>query len=615
MGACDAVDRSLRIFNQKGILELMPPIDSEHGAISVQLERILASAGFARNERLSGFLRFVVERHLSGRDNELKETVIATEVFGRLPDYNPKQDAVVRTEAGRLRARLAEYYLAEGTGDPLVIELPKGGYVPAFRHAVVSKVEDPNLLVRKFPRVAVAAAMVCMAISLAGMFWWWVRSKNAPVTIAVLPLENLNHDPAYDYLADGLTDELIRNLYAFDGLSPRSRTSSFALKGKPRNIRESGKELGAEYIVEGSLLRSGHQLRINAQLVRVRDDVPIWSGKFDREASDVLAIQDEISRAIVNHLRIKLGRGRRRYETSPEAYDLYLRARASDWRERVGPFQEAIVKDPSFAPAYAGLAATYSLRTGTVYFDSKDELIKMRAAAEKAIELDPLLAEAQDALGMACARDGQWSKAETAFRRAIELEPNRSLTHENFATNFLLPLKRTQEALVSIRMAQSADPLSARVRMQLSRVLLSAHSYDEAAKECEKLVDPSKSECLGRARFGQGRIDDAVNILAAAVARGVPPGDPVRGYLAYGYARIGRRDEAERIAETDRPNPFHQVLAFTGLGDKDRAFEALDRMAPQGPLRIGRALANPELDTLRGDPRAKVLRKKVGLPE
>ena len=167
------------------------------------------------------------------------------------------------------------------------------------------------------------------------MGWWRVQHTSTPIAIAVLPLENLSHDPANDYFADGLTDELIRNLSIIDGLSPRSRTSSFAFKGKPRNVREAGKELAVDYILEGSVLRAGQRLRIDAQLIRVRDDFPIWSGKFDRELTDVFAIQDEISRGIVNNLRLKLGQGRRRYETSVEAYDLYLHARAFEileWR-------------------------------------------------------------------------------------------------------------------------------------------------------------------------------------------------------------------------------------------------------------------------------------------
>src|SRR5262249_12595632 len=149
----------------------------------------------------------------------------------------------------------------------------------------------------------------------------------------VLPLINLNQDPATDYFADGLTGEIIRNLSIIDGLTVRSENSSFAFKGKPQKAREAGRELEADYLLEGAVLRSGPQLRINVQLIRASDDSPIWSDRYDRDLKDIFAIQDEISRGIVNNLRLKLGRGRRRYETSTEAYDLYLRARA--WRGRV----------------------------------------------------------------------------------------------------------------------------------------------------------------------------------------------------------------------------------------------------------------------------------------
>ena len=437
---------------------------------------------------------------------------------GGVPTTTPnKTPSSVRKPAGWSTA--GEYYLGEGANDQLIIELPKGGYVPAFR-----QVEANTAPRRAIPKrhYLLAAAIACIVTSLAVLVWWRAHRQNPPVTIAVLPLENLNHDPAYDYLADGLTDEIIRNLSTFDGLEPRSRTSSFALKGKAPNIREAGKELSAEYIVEGSILRSGVALRVDAQLIRVRDDVPVWSGKFDREAADAIAVQDEISRAIVNNLRIKLGRGRRRYETSPEAYDLYLHARASGFRQSIGHFEEAIAKDPSFAPAYAGLAVSYARRTSTVYFDRSDELTKMRAAAEKAIELDPLLAEAQDALGIAYARDGRWTLSEKSFRRAAELEPNRKQTYGDFAMFLLLPLGRIPEALDWMRVAQRADPLSPEARSQLTSVLLSSHQYDEAARQCEGMAEPSKSECLGRARLGQGRNAEAVDILAAAVNRGVP---------------------------------------------------------------------------------------------
>jgi TolB-like protein/Flp pilus assembly protein TadD len=579
-----------------------------------QLDRVLSSVEFSRNERLSRFLRFVVEGHLEGKESELKESVIAVEVC-RKRDYDPKQDSIVRTEAGRLRARLAEYYAREGSGDPVIIELPKGGYIPVFRQPEVRPPADHK---RLWPAPQLIFALAGLAVAAAAMGLWWVQLKSAPIPIAVLPLNNLSQDPANDYFADGLTDELIRNLSIIDGLAARSQTSSFAFKGKPRNVREVGKQLEADYILEGSVLRAGQQLRINAQLVRVRDDFPVWSGRYDRELPDVLSIQDDISRGIVNSLRLKLGRGRRRYEISAEAYDLYLRARAiskpgDNRKQNVELYLAAIAKDPSFAPAYAGLAAAYAYRSGVPELDPPGELARMRVVSEKAIQLDPLLAEAHAAQGVAYARDAEWEQSEQSFRHALNIDPNSSESHGVFAMYLLLPLGRIEEAVRQMRLAEKTDPLSPQVQSGLAYVLLSAGQYDEAASHCDKLADPT--QCLGRARLGQGKFREAVDILAAAVNRGVPQGDPTRGYLGHAYARAGHRKQAEQLAEAQRSFAFHQALVFAGLGDKDRTFEALDRMTPLGPARIGRALALPEFELIRGDPRLKAFRKKVGLPE
>jgi serine/threonine-protein kinase len=323
---------------------------------------------------------------------------------------------------------------------------------------------------------------------------------------------------------------------------------------------------------------------------------------------------------------LKLGRGRRRYETSAEAYDLYLRARAleiqrgiSGLNESIGPFEDVIAKDPSFAPAHAGLAAAYAARSGQFAFDRAGELPKMRAAAEKAIQLDPLLAEAYDALGMANARDGQWEQSEKSFRRAIELDPSRVMSYDHFALFLLLPLGRIEAALQQLRVAEKTDPFSTRVHAQLAYVLISAGRFDEAAGHCQKLPAdyPEKIQCLGRTRLGQGKPGEAIQLLATAGNRGAT-GDPARdyiGFLGHAYARAGRRDEAEKLAAAASSTPFHQAIIFAGLGDKDRTLEALDRMAVVGPFRIGRILTWPEMALLRGDPRLKALRKKVGLPE
>ena len=373
-----------------------------------ELERVLASACFARSEGLSRLLRFLVERQLEGRDSELKESLIGVEVYGRRPDYDPKLDSTVRSEMARLRARLSKYYSTEGTQDPLVIDLTKGSYVPGFREpgiGIEQAAQDMHGARRQ--RLWLVAGLAGLVVAATALGVWWAVHKGAPIPIAVLPLVNLSQDPANDYLADGLTSEIISELSIIDGLSVRSQTSSFALKGKTRNVRDAGRQLAADYILEGSVVRSGQQLRIDTRLVRTRDDVPIWSGKFEREWTEVLAIQDEISRGIVNSLRLKLGAGRRRYETSGEAYDLYLRARALGANrfpgdeEAIGLFEKAIAKDSSLAPAYAGLAEAYAwksfARTGDP--SREEKLQKMQAAAEEAIQLDPLLAEAHSALG------------------------------------------------------------------------------------------------------------------------------------------------------------------------------------------------------------------------
>jgi hypothetical protein len=226
-------------------------------AVRRQLSRILASPGFCRNERLTRFIKFVVEQHLAGKGGEIKESVIAMEVFGRGADHDPKQDSIVRTEASRLRARLNEYYLGDGKNDALVIDLPKGGYAPVFRRAAIeparaplTAANNPPLRKQSWLLVALAGAAVVSGT----LTWWWLQRSSAPISIAVLPLTNLTQNSGDDYFSDGLTDEIIRKLSVIDGLAVRSQTSSFVFKGKPRNVREVGKQLQADYILEGSVL-------------------------------------------------------------------------------------------------------------------------------------------------------------------------------------------------------------------------------------------------------------------------------------------------------------------------------------------------------------------------
>jgi tetratricopeptide (TPR) repeat protein len=378
-----------------------------------------------------------------------------------------------------------------------------------------------------------------------------------------------------------------------------------------------GKQLSVEYIVEGSVFREGQRVRINAQLVRVRDDFMLWSGRFDREMTDIFAIQDEISRGVVNNLRLRLGPTRRRYETSVEAYDLYLQAQALRVHgpqgivASIGTFERAISRDPSFAPAYAGLGSAYAYRSVAFPVDhAPDELQKMRAAAEKALELDPLLAEAHEALALVYSRYSQWEQAEKSFRYAIQLDPNRSITYTDFAIRYLWVLGRIKEAIQLLRTAERADPLSSEVQSAMAFLLISAGQFSEAAEHCQKMSAENtlKISCLAHVRIGQERFSEAIQLL------GGDNNPPSRGFLGYAYARSGRPDEAEKIA-AESPYPNEKALIFAGLGDKERTFEALDQMAIVGPQRIGQYLNYPELALLQGDRRLKALRKKVGLPD
>jgi adenylate cyclase len=590
------------------MLKRMPEVESELEAVRRQLERVLASPGFARNERLSRFLRFIVEQHLEGKDSELKESVIALEVFGR-PDHDPQQDSIVRNEASRLRARLGEYYLGPGKDASVIIELPKGGYAPVTRSAGASLPVTPVALAAsrsKMWTIGVAATAVLVLTVTAS---WWLRQQSAPIPIAVLPLANLNQDPANDYYADGLTGEIIRNLSIIDGLTVRSESSSFAFKGKRLKAQDAGRQLETDYLVEGSVLRSGQQLRISVQLVRASDDFPMWSGRYDRELTDIFAIQDEISRAIVNNLRLKLGRGRRRYETSMEAYDLYLRARAQRGVESIREFEQAIAKDPSFAPAYAGLAMAHLISSGTSR-DNPGEVAKMRAAAEKAIQLDPVLAEAYDALGAADAREAQWASSEKNFRRSMEIQPGRPDSHGYFAIFYLLPLGRTEEAIRQLRNARNSSPI---FTFHLADALADVGRNDEALAICNRLPPDSflRLWCLPGCLVRLGKANEVIQSYAA---RSDNPGE-VKAALACAYARAGRRAEAEEVAARSGQ---YRAQAFACLGDRDRVFESLDNIARLGPIRIGWFLLRVDRESpglLRGDPRLQALRKKVGLPE
>jgi TolB-like protein/DNA-binding winged helix-turn-helix (wHTH) protein/Tfp pilus assembly protein PilF len=465
----------------------------------------------------------------------------------------------------------------------------------------------------------VAAAIVLLSLLLLGG-WWSDHPKPLPYVIVVLPLKNLSAEPNTEYFSDALTDEIIRKLSLVEGLEVRSQTSSFVFKDKPRNIGEVGKALGANLVLEGAVLRSGERLRINVDLVRVSDDTPIWSERFDRQLPDIFAIQDEISRSVVNDLRLKQIGGQRRYDLKFEDYDRYLRAvsmsigppdKAKSIREAIRLFEQVIATDPEFAPAYAGIAESYAHLRNPRGF-SADALQQMRLMATKAIELDPLLAEGWAMMGLVNASDLNWGDAERNFERSIQKNPNLVGVRTDFANFVLLPEGKLDVAVQQMRKASSMDPLNTDVRASLAYILLLAGHYDEAlpiARERFELAPAgSGGQFYGHALMLKGRYDEAIAVLQAQ-------GGASRGYLGWVYAKTGRREEAEQFAtEKDVAQSRHQTLIYAGLGDADRLFGALNALAASNDFMADTYPCFPELAFVRHDPRMTEFRRKRGLP-
>ena len=445
---------------------------------------------------------------------------------------------------------------------------------------------------------------------------WRLDSTLRPV-IAVLPLKNLSAEPDSDYFVDGLTDELIRNLAVIDGLDVRSRTSSFFFKGQPRNLRNVAEQLGVNLVVEGSVLRLGNRLRVNAQLVDVASDTALWSQQLDRDLKDVFAIQDEISRAVINQLRLTLGRGQRRYDMDVLTYDLYLKGRRLVLqRGPEGPvraaeiFRQVIARHRDFAPAHAGLATAYAEMSLVPYATNVPYEVSqpiMRSAALEAVDLDPMLAEAHVALGLVYSREFDWENANKSFRRALELNPGLTEAYTHYSYSTLRPLGQHMEADRLLRRALAHDPLSLAILRELGELELQRGRNEEAIAYLKrvKATDPDfpRFGYLGRAFLAAGRLEEAFGEEAAL--------GPWQSFL---YVRAGRRAEAEKMIAEHRRFPFRMAIIKASLGDADGTIAALQRMRAIDPQRLAHLLIAPEFSSFRSDPRFVALRASLNLP-
>ena len=494
----------------------------------------------------------------------------------------------------------------------------------------------------RLPPISRITAIVLTLVSLAGLtllVWWLVtrgRLSEAFIrSVAVLPLENLSGNSNDDYFADGMTDELNTDLARIQTLRVVSRTSMMKYRNTHKSIPEIARELKVDAVIEGSVVHSGDRVRITTQLIDGRRDVHMWAQTYERPFADILDVQDSIALDIASHVQINLSPTERQFFTArvpirPNAYEDYLRGKNELSKQNVDSikkgaeyFQRSIDDDPRYARAYAGLADAYSLLANYQGLLPSEAFPRAKAAAMKALELDPEAPEAHGALALVKHHfEWDWSGAEAEYKRAIELQPNFASAHHRYAW-FLSDMGRHDQALQEIRRAQELDPTSMVVQTNLGRVLYRARRYDESVAELRKAValDPDRMFThifLGMAYEQKGSCTEALNEFR--IVQTFTEGRDGTG-AAHAEATCGRPADARRAMKilagpsTDPVQDWFYVAGvFAALGEKDRAFDWLDKAIQNRDFFVTEMKGHPYMDPLRSDPRFGSLLARVGFP-
>ena len=461
-------------------------------------------------------------------------------------------------------------------------------------------------------------------------------TKPSRPSIATLPFRDMSPQKDQEYFCEGLAEELINALTRIEGLQVASRTSSFQFKEEKLDVREIGRKLNVKTVLEGSVRKAGNRLRITAQLVNVADGYHLWSERFDRDMEDIFAIQDEISLAIIDKLKIKLlGKEKKmlvkRHTENQEAYNLYLKGRYF-WNRRheigfkksIDYFQQAIEKDPLYAPAYVGIADTFNTLGYFGYLPPEEAFPKAKAAAEKALEIDAAFGDAYASLGLTSTLyDWDWSAAESAFQKALKLNPNYASAHEYYA-GFLTAMGRFNEAIAEVRRAQELDPLSLIINVYVGFFLYFARRYDESIAQCLKTLEmdpgfPLALVYLSLAYVEKTMHQEVIEILPRAE---LAAGETVYtlGIIGYCYGVVGQNKKAlellDRLNELSKKrhvSSFLQSMIYIGLDRSDEAFELLEMAYKKHDPVLVFLKSSPISDRLRSDPRFEALLKKIGL--
>lgn len=456
--------------------------------------------------------------------------------------------------------------------------------------------------------------------------------------LAVLPFANLSSDPRQEFFSDGLTDEMIMQLGRTNPkkLGVIARTSAMRYKRTTKGADQIGRDLGVNYLIEGTVRRDRRRVRITAQLIRVRDQTQVWADSYEQELQDVLILQSELASAIARAVQVQLAMPIRVPAASdrrvnPDAYEACLRARFF-WNRRTREdlyralefFAQSIEKDPDYAPAFAGLADTYLVLLDYRYTAPHEALAMATAAAVNALRLDELLADAHTSLGHAKLHALDWRRSEQEFRRAIELGPGYAVAHFYYA-NFLTARNRFEEAIAEAREAVRLDPVSMVAEANLAILYSNAGRHDEALAACQKALqlEPTLArpyDDLGRILLEKGNFSEAIAAQQKAVSLSNRSARCLSS-LGYGYGVTGQLNLAREIlAELEGMSKQGYIassdlaIVHAGLGERDQAIAWLERACEERDSHLPHLNVDPRLKSLRREPRFEVLLRRIASP-
>jgi TolB-like protein/DNA-binding winged helix-turn-helix (wHTH) protein/Flp pilus assembly protein TadD len=519
----------------------------------------------------------------------------------------------------------------------LATELQTGSEIHAGSDLTTKPANPKRLLPALAWKMSMLALFLLTASLAARNLYHWSRPPSAIRSLAVLPLESLSSDATQDYFADGMTEELISDLGQISALRVISRTSVMTYKHAGKPLPQIARELNVDAVVEGTVLRSGDQVRITAQLIEASTDKHLWSQSYEGELRDTLALQNKVASAIADQIRINLNPQeqatlKNAKVVNPEAYESYLKGRYF-WNKRTANglnvalayFNQAVSEDPKYARGYSGLADTYALLGDWQYavMTPKEALPKAKAAAIKALELDSALGEAHNSLAFVLdGFDWDLDSGGKEFRRAIDLNPSYATAHHWFAWHLSL-LGRYDEAIAEMRKAESLDPLSLIINADLAELLVLAHSYDESIQQSHKTIEMDPNFAMAHNQLAQAYLEKRLygeSIAELQKAVQLSGGSPTCiANLARAYAASGKRGEAIKLLSDlkKRSNPTYSygseiATIYASLGDRDQAMNWLEK-AYDERFNPG-VLLRPGFDPLRSDPRFEELVRRIGLP-